>query len=124
MSLLLALLIAALLFFVTITLVLFFIGPIMLLQPKRRTASYYRALGLPTMREEINSPYEERNVRTNDRLKLKTWLLKSSAPVRGTFLYLHGVGDCKIDVLRFAKLMHDRHFSIFLFDARRHGVSE
>jgi hypothetical protein len=124
MSLLLAFLLAALLFFVTITLVLFFIGPILLLQPKRRTAAFYRNLGLPVSPEEIKVPYEEIIIRTNDGLKLNSWLLKASAPAKGTILYLHGVGDCKIDGLRFAKLMHDHHFNVFLYDARRHGQSE
>jgi len=124
MSLLLAFLLAALLFFVTITLILFFIGPIMLLQPKRRTAAFYRNLGLPVSPEEINVPYEEIIIRTNDGLKLNSWLLKAPSPAKGTILYLHGVGDCKIDGLRFAKLMHDHHFNVFLYDARRHGQSE
>lgn len=39
-------------------------------------------------------------------------------------MYLHGVADCKIDGIRFAKLMHDHHFNVFLYDSRRHGESD
>ncbi len=124
MSLVFALLLAALLFFVTFTLLLFIIGPIMLLQPRRRGASFYKALGLPVTPEEMKIPYEEIIVRTNDGLKLNCWLLKAASPVKGTVIYLHGVADCKIDGLRFARFMHEQHFNVFLYDARRHGQSE
>lgn len=72
----------------------------------------------------MNLPYEEIIVRTNDGIKLLSWLIKAEAPVKGTILYLHGVADCKIDGLRFAKLMHAHHYNVFLYDARRHGESE
>ena len=124
MSLLVVLLLTVLLFLVTITLVLFIVGPTMLLQPRRRDVSFYKALGLPTSPSELGLPCEEIIVRTPEGLKLSSWLIKSASPAKGTVIYLHGVADCKIDGLRFAKLMHDHRYNVFLYDSRRHGDSE
>ena len=124
MNFLLVLVIAVLLFLVSATAVLFVIGPGMLLQPKRRTAAFYLALGLPVAPEELNLPYEEINIRTTDGLKLNCWLVKSRHRARGTIVYLHGVADCKIDGLRFADFFFRNDFNVFLYDSRRHGMSE
>lgn len=124
MSLLLALTLIVLLFLVTVTIILFFIGPTMLLQPRRRDASFYRALGLPTSPSELQLPFEEIIVRSDEGLKLNCWLVKSGNASKGTIIYLHGVADCKIDGLRFAKLMHDHGYNVVLYDSRRHGDSE
>jgi pimeloyl-ACP methyl ester carboxylesterase len=124
MSLLLVLALVVLLFLASVTLILFLIGPILLLQPRRRTAEFYRALGLPTTPAELNLPYEEINVITSEEFKLNSWLIKAPAPAKGTIIYLHGVADCKIDGLRLAKLLHDHHYNVFLYDARRHGNSD
>ncbi|MBI4811230.1 MAG: alpha/beta fold hydrolase, partial [Ignavibacteriales bacterium] len=124
MVLLIALAAALIAFLVSITIVLFFIGPTILLQPRRRTSEFYRKSGLPTNPSELGIKYEEINVITNDGYRLNSWLVKSQQPTKGTIIYLHGVADCKIDGIRFAKLMHDRHYNVFLFDSRRHGESE
>jgi len=111
-------------FLLSITIILLIAGPIILLQPKKRTAEFYRQLGLPTTPSEIGLNYEEINIITDDGIKLNSWLIKSDIHAVGTILYLHGVADCKIDGIRFSKLMHDHGFNVFLFDARRHGNSE
>ncbi len=124
MTLLVALLLAFLVFLITATLVLFIIGPTMLLQPRRRGADFYRSLGEPVNPEEARLPAEEFEITTGDGLHLSCWLMKADAPARGTIIYLHGVADCKIDGLHFAEVMHRHHFNVFLYDARRHGKSE
>lgn len=124
MVLLIALAAALIAFLVSVTIVLFFIGPTLLLQPRRRMSEFYRKSGLPTNPSELGLKYEEINVITNDGYRLNSWLVKSQQPTKGTIIYLHGVADCKIDGIRFAKLMHDRHYNVFLFDSRRHGESE
>jgi fermentation-respiration switch protein FrsA (DUF1100 family) len=37
---------------------------------------------------------------------------------------LHGVGDCKIDGVDFARFLYSKGFNIFLYDSREHGESE
>ena len=124
MTILVALGIAVVIFLVSISIILFFVGPIILLQPRRRTADFYRNLGLPTTPSELKLPYEEINVITADGLKLNSWLIKSPVLSKGTIIYLHGVADCKIDGIRHAKFWHDLHYNVFLYDARRHGDSD
>ena len=124
MVLFVALAIALFTFLVSATIILFVVGPTLLLQPRRRSAEFYRKLGLPTNPSEVDLLYEEIVVSTTDNTKLDGWLIKAAAPVKGTIIYLHGVADCKIDGIRFAKLMHDNHFNIFLYDSRRHGNSD
>jgi uncharacterized protein len=123
MTLFLALAIIVALFLLSVSLILLVIGPTLLLQPRRRTADFYRDLGRPTTPGEAGLAYEEINVITPDGFKLNSWLIKAAGPPAGTLVYLHGVGDCKIDGIRFARLMHDRRFNVLLYDARRHGVS-
>jgi pimeloyl-ACP methyl ester carboxylesterase len=115
--------VALLAFLVSVTIILLLIGPTLLLLPRRRHAEYYRDLGLPITPSELHLPYEEINIIVSGNLKLNSWLIKAERP-RGTIIYLHGVGDCKIDGLRFANLMHEHHYNVFLYDSRRHGLSD
>lgn len=124
MTLLAALLIAFGLFLLFATIILLIVGPTLLLHPRRRTADFYRHLGKPVSPGDLDLPYEEINVIIEDGMKLNSWLIHAKGTVRGTLIYLHGVADCKIDGLRFAKLMHDKGYNVFLYDARRHGNSD
>jgi uncharacterized protein len=124
MTLLVPLGAVALLFLASATVLLLMTGPTLLLKPRRRSADFYRALGQPTTPSEARLSYEEIHVEVEKELRLDCWLIKADSPVRGTVLYLHGVSDCKIDGLRLARLLHDQHFNVFLYDARRHGRSD
>ena len=124
MDIFLALVVALIIFLLTVTIILFIVGPTILLQPRRRTAEFYRKLNLPITPSDVNLDYEEINIITDHDVKINSWLIKASEPIQGTIIYLHGVGDCKIDGIRFAKLVHDHHFNVFLYDARRHGNSD
>ena len=123
MTLLLGIILIVVAFLASVTVVLFFVGPVMLLQPRRRDAEYYHSLGQPLTPTELDLPYEEINVITPEGLKLNSWLIKAAQPAQGTILYLHGVADCKIDGLRFARFMHKHRYNVFLYDSRRHGAS-
>lgn len=111
-------------FLLSVTLVLLLVGPTLLLCPRRRTAEFYRKLQYPVTLSEVTLPYEEINIIVNHGIKLNSWLVKARQPARGTVIYLHGVADCKMDGIRFAKLLYDNHYNIFLYDSRRHGESE
>ena len=124
MTFLVAVILLLFIFFASVTVILIFVGPTILLQPRRRTAEFYRALNQPILPSDAQLPYEEINIHVDDSLKLNCWLVKAQPPVKGTVIYLHGVADCKIDGIRFAKLLHDHHFNVFLYDSRRHGESD
>lgn len=123
MTLFVGLLIILFSFLLTVTLTLLLIGPTILLQPARRKADFYKKFKHPISPEELDLTYEEINVITNEGIKLNSWLIKSTTQSRGTIIYLHGVGDCKIAGIPFAKFFRDNGFNVFLYDSRRHGES-
>lgn len=124
MTLFLALVSAVTVFLVSATIVIFIIGPTLLLQPRRRRKEFYRSLHHPINPNDVGLQYEEINVSARDGVKLNGWLVKAGAAAKGTILFLHGVGDCKIAGIPYAKLFYDHGFNTFLYDSRRHGESE
>jgi uncharacterized protein len=122
MSTLLALILVVVLFMLSLSFVLFVIGPIMLLQPHRRTIDYYRRLTTQLHPSDLGLKYEELILKTAEGIDLGSWIIKATEP-RGTIIYLHGVSECKIVGLPMAKALHDNGFNVFLYDSRRHGDS-
>jgi pimeloyl-ACP methyl ester carboxylesterase len=123
MSILVILLLFALLFLLFTSLVIFVIGPVMLLQPYRRTVTYYRKHTSTLHPADLQLPCEELTLKTAEGIPLSCWFIPFSGHPRGTIIYLHGVGESKIAALPVAKLLHDHGFHVFLYDARRHGDS-
>lgn len=111
-------------FLISVTVILLLIGPTLLLHPRRRNADFYRHLGLPVSPEELHLSHEKITLTVDRGLKLDCWFIPAPAQPRGTIIYLHGVGDCKIDGLRLAALLYKNEYNVFLYDARRHGQSE
>jgi fermentation-respiration switch protein FrsA (DUF1100 family) len=123
MSVLLALILTVVLFMTFLSLVLFVIGPIMLLQPNRRTVEFYRNDTSLLHPNDAGLPNEELMLKTAEGISLKCWFIRAPHPARGTVIYLHGVSECVIVGLPMAKALHDRGFHVFLYDSRRHGDS-
>jgi dipeptidyl aminopeptidase/acylaminoacyl peptidase len=121
---LIAILVVLLLFLSSVTLILFFIGPTILLQPRRRHPQFYQKLNHPIKPSDLGLSSEEISFATQDGIKLNGWLIKHNENSKGTIVYLHGVGDSKIAGLPFAKFFYDNGYNIFLYDSRRHGESE
>ncbi len=125
MSLLLALIILAALFLISAALVVLVVGPLILLQPERRTKEWYR--GKTNLLEPRNAglPQEDVNIAGQDGVILKGWLVsqKRGKKTRGTILYLHGVGDCKTDGVAHARLFYEQGYNVLLYDSRAHGES-
>jgi alpha-beta hydrolase superfamily lysophospholipase len=123
MSLLLILLLCAVTFMLTISALVFVIGPIMVLNPRRRGEDFYRSRGLPTSPLHLQLPYEQFNFLASDALSLlNTWFIPAKEP-KATIIYLHGVGDNKISGLLLAKVFHKNNFNVMLYDSRAHGES-
>lgn len=123
MSILVILLLFALLFLLFASLVIFVIGPVMLLQPYRRTLAYYRRHTSILHPADLRLPYEEFILKTAEGIPLSCWFIPASEGPHGTVIYLHGVSESKIAALPTAKLLHENGFHVFLYDARRHGES-
>jgi hypothetical protein len=123
MSIFLGLLLAAVLFLLAVSLVLFVIGPVLLLQPQRRTVEYYRhKTGILTP-SDVSMPFEQLVLKTGEGINLSCWFLKASGNPKGSIVYLHGVSECKIVGLPLAQRLHQQGYNVFLYDSRRHGES-
>lgn len=118
------LLILSVLFFIQATFVLLVAGPLILLKPIRRKKDWYARFTNLLEPKDAGLPQENIIVETFDGLKLSCWLVRQKKKARGTIIYLHGVGDCKIAGVPFARSLYDKGFNIFLYDSRQHGESE
>jgi dipeptidyl aminopeptidase/acylaminoacyl peptidase len=95
----------------------------LLLQPQRRTITYYRKHTSVLHPSDLGLPYEEIGLKTAEGINLSCWLVATPAS-RGTIIYLHGVSESKIVGLSLAKRFHDAGYNVFLYDSRRHGESD
>jgi len=123
MTILVVLILFVVLFMLFISAVLLVIGPVMLLQPHRRTVDYYRKRTSVLHPSDLGLPVEELTIKSPEGIELRSWLIKASGQARGTILYLHGVSECRIVGLPLARRLHDHGYNVFLYDARRHGES-
>jgi alpha-beta hydrolase superfamily lysophospholipase len=124
MSLVFGLILIFVLFLLSAAFVLLVVGPLILLQPLRRTKEWYRPLTEVLEPVDAGLPQETVMLKTHDGLLLSSWLVAQPKRAQGTVLYLHGVGDCKTAGVPLAKLFHDHGYNVFLYDSRRHGDSE
>lgn len=124
MSLLVALILLAVLFLISTAFVVLIIGPLILLQPIRRTNDWYRPITNLLEPRDAGLPQEDVVLTSNDGLRLRGWYVRSKRKPRGTVIYLHGVGDCKTAGIPLARMLHDRQYHVLLYDSREHGESE
>lgn len=123
MNILLILISIVVSFMLGVSLVLLVIGPVLLLQPKRRTVEWYRARTSILHPSNLNLPYEDFVLKTSDGFDLRGWLLPVNPRPRGTVIILHGVSESKIAGLPVAKEIHARGYNVVLYDSRCHGES-
>jgi alpha-beta hydrolase superfamily lysophospholipase len=122
-NILLVLILLVVLFMLAVSLVLLVIGPVLLLQPRRRTIEWYRTRTDILHPSDLNLQHEDVFLKTKEGFVLSCWLIKTPHQVKGTILILHGVSESKIAGLHMAKEFHDRGYNVFLYDSRRHGDS-
>jgi uncharacterized protein len=116
--------ILSVLFLIQATFVLLVTGPLILLKPVRRKKDWYARFTNLLEPKDAGLPQENVTVGTFDGLKLSCWFVRQKKKARGTIIFLHGVGDCKIAGVPFARSLYDSGFNIFLYDSRQHGESE
>ncbi|MEK7249539.1 MAG: alpha/beta hydrolase, partial [Bacteroidota bacterium] len=123
MNILLVLILLVVLFMLAVSLVLLVIGPILLLQPKRRTIEWYRTRTNILLPSDLRLQHDDVVLKTREGFDLSCWLIKANQQAKGTVIILHGVNESKIASLPMAKALHDRGYNVFLYDSRRHGES-
>jgi uncharacterized protein len=124
MEIFLNLLIIAILFLIQAAFVLLVTGPLILLKPVRRKKEWYARFNTFLEPKDAGLPQENVTIETFDGFKLNCWFVPQKKRSHGTIIYLHGVGDCKIGGITFARALYDIGFNIFLYDSRQHGESE
>jgi fermentation-respiration switch protein FrsA (DUF1100 family) len=124
MEIFLNLLIISVLFLIQAAFVLLVAGPLILLKPVRRKKEWYAQFTTFLTPKDAGLPQENITLETFDGWKLSCWFIPQKKKNRGTIVYLHGVGDCKIAGMAFARSLYDEGFNIFLYDSRQHGESE
>ncbi|HEX9614759.1 MAG TPA: alpha/beta fold hydrolase, partial [Bacteroidota bacterium] len=105
-------------------LVILVMGPLILLQPERRTKEWY--VGKTDLLEPRDGdlPQEDIILTTQEGISLHGWLIRQKKkPAKGTIIYLHGVGDCKTAGVPLARLFFSKGFNVLLYDSRAHGES-
>lgn len=123
MTILAIVLIFLVLFMVVISTVLLVIGPVMLLQPHRRTREYYKHITTILHPLDIGLQHEQLTLKTAEGIALNCWLIRAKDRPRGTVIFLHGVSECMIVGLPLTRRLHDEGYHVFLYDSRRHGDS-
>ncbi len=110
-------------FLLTCSALVFVIGPVMMLNPRRRGDEFYKSRGLPTSPQQLHLPYEYFHfIASDNKSRLSAWFIPADQP-KATIIYLHGVGDNKMSGLLLAKVFHDHKFNVLIYDSRAHGES-
>jgi uncharacterized protein len=122
MSFLLAFVIVLFLFLLSAAFVILVLGPLILLQPHRRTKEWYAKFTQDLEPRNKGIPQEDLWIATPDGVRLSCWLVKCKK-ARGTVIYLHGVGDCKISGIELSAFLFSLGYNVFLYDSRHHGES-
>ena len=111
------------LFLIGAAVVILVIGPLILLQPERRTREWYARHSTLLEPRDADLPQEDLTIMTHDGIPLSAWLVKQPSNARGTIFYLHGVGDAKIGGIALTRLWYTNGYNVLLYDSRQHGES-
>lgn len=123
MSILLTIILSLLAFLLVCSALVFLVGPVMLLHPKRRGEAFYQHRGQPVSPAQLGLPFDDfRFTAADGESQLSAWFIPAERPI-GTIIYLHGVADNKMAGLLLAKVFHDHQLNVLLYDARAHGES-
>lgn len=122
MSYLFAIIVILFLFLASSAFVILILGPLILLQPHRRTREWYARFTEELEPRDKGLPQENVWITTPDGVRLGGWLV-ACKKARGTIIYLHGVGDCRIGGVEMSAFFYGQGFNVLLYDSRHHGES-
>jgi len=122
MSYLFAIIAVLLLFVASAAIVILILGPLILLQPHRRSKEWYARFTDNLDPHSKGLPQEDIWITTPDGVRLSCWLVVRKKAA-GTVIILHGVGDCKIGGVELSAFLYSLGYNVFLYDSRHHGES-
>jgi hypothetical protein len=101
--------------------IVYLIGPRIILHPARRVVLIDgRVVRSPA---EFGLNYEDVEIRADDGAVLKGWLIKSEGALGCNVIYLHGIHTNKTFGIKHARFLAGSGFNVLLVDMRAHGES-
>lgn len=77
--------------------------------PEKELALFYEDVQFPSARDAVT---------------LRGWLVGAEPPAKAGVVFVHGGGGDRREGLRYLRFLHDRGFTVLLFDLRGHGASD
>lgn len=116
-----------LIFLATLYLMVCVVGGVYLgdgtLRPARRPLSDEEAVAAREAVKDVAAEFEDVSVTAGDGAVLRGWLLSPAQANGSAALLLHGLGDNRLGMVGYARLLLGHGYAVLLPDARAHGVS-
>ena len=77
--------------------------------PEKELTLFYEDVQFPSARDGVT---------------LRGWLVGAEPPAVGGVVFVHGGGGDRREGLRYARFLHERGFTVLMFDLRGHGLSD
>lgn len=94
------------------------------LHPARRELTNEEVADVQAAVYEMGAELQDVSITTPDGVVLRGWLLRPAHANADAALLLHGLGDNRLGMSGYARLLLTHGYTVLLPDARAHGVSE
>jgi fermentation-respiration switch protein FrsA (DUF1100 family) len=94
------------------------------LHPQRRVLDAQSMSYAQGVAHHAGSSLQDVSLETQDKLRLKAWLIQPAAANGNAVLLIHGLSDNRIGMIGYAELLLAEGYSVLMPDARAHGQSE
>ncbi len=93
------------------------------LHPARRSLTSDDAAAFAQWIQPLHAVVQDASLTTPDAAVLRGWLVRPAQPNGDAVLLLHGLGDNRLGMTGYARLLLAHGFTVLLPDARAHGLS-
>ena len=94
------------------------------LRPARRPLTEDDTTAMRDSAHTLDAELTDATITTPDHVTLRAWTIHPHHPNGNAVLLLHGLGDNRIGMTGYARLLLTHEFTVLLSDARAHGVSD
>src|SRR5258708_30598536 len=91
------------------------------LHPARRPLTQEEETTMRQISDAVGAEMEDVSITTQDSVVLSAWIVQPRQRNGDAALLLHGLGDNRIGMTGYARLLLARRFAVLLPDARAHG---
>ena len=93
------------------------------LHPGRRALTSEDLAAFQSMVQSVDADLQDVEITASDQVALRGWLVRPAHPNGEAALVLHGLGDNRIGMTGYARMLLVHGYSVLLPDSRAHGVS-